>query len=358
MKCYILAGGSSTRMGRPKADLELGGKTFLRRVIDAATPVFDEVIVVDRRPREIDDVRVLVEPPHDDAAPIFGLQAALEDTDEIRNWILAVDYPLVDSALLGRLAELYETSYAEMYVPTWNGMPQLLCAGWARTLWKPITNRIRDRQYALRPILDSGRTELVDEDELRMMVRGNPFRNVNTPEEYEDLKRELEPAMKEGKVLSHLDDQGGVSMVDVGDKEVTRRRAVAQGSVRMSRETLALVREKALPKGDVLTTARIAGIFAAKKTPELIPLTHPLSIDRVSVDFEIDEANSSIAIRAEVRCSGRTGVEIEAMTACAVAALTIYDMCKSAEKGIVIEEVRLLEKSGGKSGDWKMENEK
>ncbi len=355
MRCYILAGGESSRMGRSKADLVLGGRSFLRRVIDAAKPVFDDVVVVTREPHEIDDVRVLVEPPHEDAASIFGLQAALGDADDIRNWILAVDYPMIDSALLQMLASRYESSYAEMFVPTWDGKPQLLCAGWARTLWKPVTRQIRDRQYSLRALLDMGRTELLDEDELRMRVRGNPFRNVNTPEEYETLKSELEHDPADVKILSHIDDEGGVSMVDVGGKDVTRRRAVAEGHVRMSAATLELVRNKALPKGDVLTTARIAGIFAAKKTSDLIPLTHPLSIDKVSIDFEVDDERSRITIRAEVRCSGRTGVEIEAMTACSIAALTIYDMCKSAEKGIVIEGVRLLEKSGGKSGEWRTE---
>ncbi|MBW3672453.1 MAG: cyclic pyranopterin monophosphate synthase MoaC [Acidobacteria bacterium] len=342
-------------MGRSKADLVLGDKTFLRRVIDAAKPVFDEIVVVDREPREVDDVRVLVEPFHEGAAPIFALQAALDDAEEIRNWILAVDYPLIDSAVLGMLADRYEASYAEMFLPTWGGKPQFLCGGWARTLWKPISNHIRDREYALHSLLDTGRAELIEEDELRMMVRGNPFRNVNTPEDYELLKKELEPEAREEKILSHLDEEGGVSMVDVGEKATTKRRAVAECHVRMSRETLELVRTRALPKGDVLTTARIAGIFAAKKTPDLIPLTHPLSIDTISIDFELDEQRDRISIRAEVRCSGRTGVEIEAMTACSIAALTIYDMCKSAEKGIVIEQVRLIEKSGGKSGTWKAE---
>ena len=149
--------------------------------------------------------------------------------------------------------------------------------------------------------------------------------------------------------LTHLDDQGGVSMVDVGAKEVTSREAVAEARVRLSAGTLDLLRRKALPKGDVLTIAKVAGILGAKRASSLIPLAHPLPIDSVEVDFEIDDA---VIVRATVRCRARTGVEMEAMTACAVAALTIYDMCKSAEKGIVIEEIRLLRKSGGKSGLW------
>ena len=153
--------------------------------------------------------------------------------------------------------------------------------------------------------------------------------------------------------LSHLDPEGRASMVDVGAKDATRREAVARGRVRMSEATLALVERAALPKGDVLATARIAGILAAKATPSLVPLTHPIALTFIGVEFEIDRSLPGIAIVATARCEGKTGVEIEAMTACAVAALTIYDMCKSAEKGIVIESIALERKSGGKSGSWK-----
>jgi cyclic pyranopterin phosphate synthase len=152
--------------------------------------------------------------------------------------------------------------------------------------------------------------------------------------------------------LSHLDDEGRLSMVDVGGKSESSREAVARATIRMSAKTLALLAAKALPKGDVLTTARVAGILAAKSTPSLIPLTHPLALNYIDVAFELNEDTSSLSVTATVRCEGKTGVEIEAMTACAVAALTVYDMCKSAEKGIVIDDLRLLRKSGGKSGLW------
>lgn len=153
--------------------------------------------------------------------------------------------------------------------------------------------------------------------------------------------------------LTHLDRSGEVKMVDVGEKQVSRREAVASAIVRLSAQTLLLVQQKAIPKGDVLTTAKVAGILAAKQTAQLIPLTHPLAISFVDVTFEIDPAQSCIVVRATVRCEGKTGVEIEAMTACSIAALTIYDMCKSAEKGIVIDQLQLEEKSGGKSGTWR-----
>jgi cyclic pyranopterin phosphate synthase len=152
--------------------------------------------------------------------------------------------------------------------------------------------------------------------------------------------------------FSHLDETGGISMVDVGAKRTTSREAVAVATVRMQPETLKRLIERALPKGDVLSTAKVAGVLAAKKTPSLIPLAHPILITSVDITFDLDPASGSVEVRAIVRCEGKTGVEMEAMTACAVAALTIYDMCKSAEKGITIESLQLVRKSGGKSGLW------
>jgi cyclic pyranopterin phosphate synthase len=155
--------------------------------------------------------------------------------------------------------------------------------------------------------------------------------------------------------FSHLAADGGISMVDVGSKAPTSREAVAEATIRMSTSTLGKLIERALPKGDVLTTAKVAGILAAKQTSSLIPLTHPLAINYIDIDFETDPGRGTIQVRATVRCDGKTGVEIEAMTACAIASLTIYDMCKSAEKGIVIDSLQLVRKSGGKSGNYERE---
>ena len=152
--------------------------------------------------------------------------------------------------------------------------------------------------------------------------------------------------------FSHLDETGGISMVDVGAKRVSAREAVAVATIRMKPATLKKLVERALPKGDVLTTAKVAGVLAAKQTPALIPLTHPVEINSVDITFDLDRQAGTIEVRAIVRCDGKTGVEMEAMTACAVAALTIYDMCKSAEKGISIDSLQLVRKSGGKSGLW------
>jgi cyclic pyranopterin monophosphate synthase len=160
---------------------------------------------------------------------------------------------------------------------------------------------------------------------------------------------------KMSQSLTHLDQHGNAAMVDVADKAVTSREAVAQGAVHMLPSTLAAIRDGDVPKGDVLAAARIAGIMAAKRTPDLIPLCHTLLLTKVAVDFEIDEARNRVLITATVRCKGQTGVEMEALTAVSVAALTIYDMAKALEKGMIIGPMRLIEKSGGKSGDWKLE---
>ena len=152
--------------------------------------------------------------------------------------------------------------------------------------------------------------------------------------------------------LTHFDEAGAARMVDVSQKEATVRRAVASASVWVNPETFRRVVDRSLEKGDVLGVARIAGIMGAKRTPDLIPLCHPLPIDSVRVDFGLNEDEHRIDIEAEVRVTGRTGVEMEALTVASVAALTIYDMCKAVDKGMVIGNLRLLRKEGGKSGTY------
>lgn len=154
--------------------------------------------------------------------------------------------------------------------------------------------------------------------------------------------------------LTHVDDAGRVHMVDVGDKATTSRRAVAEGRVICAPATLALVRDDKAPKGAVITTAELAGIMGAKRTADLIPLCHPLGLDKVSVKIALDESLPGFVVTAEARVSGPTGVEMEALTAVSVACLTLYDMLKAADRGMVIREVRLVSKSGGRSGHWSL----
>lgn len=157
--------------------------------------------------------------------------------------------------------------------------------------------------------------------------------------------------------LTHLDEAGAANMVDVSTKESTHRIAVARGSVTMRAETLALIRSGNAKKGDVIGTARVAGIMAAKKTHELVPLCHPLMLSKVAVDIEVDEELPGLLVTATTKVSGQTGVEMEALTACSVTCLTIYDMAKAVDRGMVIGDIRLVEKAGGKSGHWTLEKD-
>lgn len=153
--------------------------------------------------------------------------------------------------------------------------------------------------------------------------------------------------------LTHLDETGAARMVDVGAKDDTTRIAIAEGMVKMNAETLTAVQKGNAAKGDVLAAARIAGIMAAKKTSDIIPLCHPLLLSKITIDFTLDEAIPAVFVRATVQLSGKTGVEMEALTAVSVACLTIYDMAKAIDKGMTISNIRLMEKQGGKSGHWK-----
>ena len=151
--------------------------------------------------------------------------------------------------------------------------------------------------------------------------------------------------------FTHFDERGNARMVDVSAKAETARTATARGRVAMKPETLALIRDGGVKKGDVLQVARLAGIMAAKRTPDLIPLCHPLALASVTVDLTLDEARNAVEISATVKLAGRTGVEMEALTAVSVAALTVYDMCKAVDRGMRIEDVRVVHKAGGKSGE-------
>ena len=158
-------------------------------------------------------------------------------------------------------------------------------------------------------------------------------------------------------ILTHLDEQGNPRMVDVGDKPSTSRRAVAEGVIRMSPDTLRAVTEGTVPKGNVITVAELAGVMGAKRTADLIPLCHPLPISSIRVEVAMDETLPGLRARAEVRVEGRTGVEMEALTAVSCTLLTIYDMCKALDRSMELGGIRLLRKEGGRSGTWTAENE-
>ena len=157
--------------------------------------------------------------------------------------------------------------------------------------------------------------------------------------------------------FTHFNDQGRARMVDVGEKQLSKRVAVAQGRVLVNQETFSLIRSGGMKKGDVLTVAQVAGVMGAKRTPDIIPMCHPIIINGVNMDLSLDEERCSVEIRATVSCDGKTGVEMEALNAASIAALTVYDMCKAVQKDIVITDIRLISKTGGVHGDFLREGE-
>ena len=157
--------------------------------------------------------------------------------------------------------------------------------------------------------------------------------------------------------FTHFNDQGRAKMVDVGEKPISQRTAVAAGRVLVNDHTFELIRTGGMKKGDVLTVAQIAGVMGAKRTPELIPMCHPILMDGINLELSLNEERKSVEIRATVSCDGRTGVEMEALTAVSTAALTVYDMCKAVQKDMVITDIRLVSKTGGVHGDYKREEE-
>ena len=160
--------------------------------------------------------------------------------------------------------------------------------------------------------------------------------------------------IKRGEMkLTHLDKEGRAKMVDITEKPLTQREAVAKGSVHMKPETLELIKDRRIPKGDIFCVARVAGTMAAKRTSELIPMCHPLNITSVNIEFSLDSKNSKVDIEASVKTLGQTGVEMDALTAVSVAALTIYDMCKTVDKEMVISDIMLIEKRGGRGGEFR-----
>jgi len=158
--------------------------------------------------------------------------------------------------------------------------------------------------------------------------------------------------------FTHFNEQGRAKMVDVGEKPISQRVAVAGARVLVNENTFSLIKSGGMKKGDVLTVAQIAGVMGAKRTPDIIPMCHPILMDGINLDLSLDEERLSVEIKAEVRCDGRTGVEMEALSAVSIAALTVYDMCKAVQKDMVISDIRLISKTGGVHGDYYREEEK
>ncbi len=197
MNGYILTGGLSRRMGERKRDLRLGDETFFQRAVSVARPCFDEVVEVARSPRNQGDLRCIVEPPHETPAALHGLIRAMEDATGPQAWILAVDYPLLQTRLLAWMVKRFDDSDADLLVPEWDGAPQMLCAGYRTSLLELLVSRRKRGEMRLRPLLRQARVELLEEREIRARFDGEPLANVNTPKQYTDALARFRRAKEE-----------------------------------------------------------------------------------------------------------------------------------------------------------------
>jgi cyclic pyranopterin phosphate synthase len=342
----VLAGGKSVRMGRDKALLSYGSTTLLSHTIEIMQSVTETVLVVVDTADRYPFLRGLRVAPdlYPNAGPLGGIVTGLAALEDGYHVVAACDMPFLRPALLRFL--LAEAQGGDGAVPEIDGHLEPLCAVYHRRCLLPLKEQLEAGQRAAHRAIRLLNLKRVGEEALR---RVDPdlvsFTNINTPEDYRKVSTETMSG------FTHLDAQGQARMVDVSEKAETARVAVARGMVRLAPETVRLLRDSALPKGDALATARIAGIMAAKKTGELIPLCHPLPLTHALVDLTVVDAGVEIEARASI--TGKTGVEMEALTAVAVAALTIYDMVKAVDKGAVITDIRLEYKSGGKSGEFR-----
>ena len=282
-----------------------------------------------------------------DGAGKRSLHGSEEDTTNNRMEMLAVIKGL---EALPRSASVTVHSDSAYVINT-------MTRNWRRNankdLWSRLDAAAAARSVRWRKVLGHSGVALNEEaDELAAREAGS---RANAAQAAPPAPAASNEPRASAKALSHVADSGEARMVDVGLKDPTRRVAVAKGSVVMSADTLALIRSNSAEKGDVLGVARVAGVMAAKNTAQLIPLCHPLPLDQVTVGFDLVEEPALVAITAEARTTAKTGVEMEALTAVSVAALTIYDMCKSSDRRMHIEGVRLVRKSGGRSGDIELE---
>jgi len=333
----ILAGGRGARMGgQDKGWVRWQGAPLVSHVLAALRAQHPQRIVISANRNQTDyaalGCEVVTDLRADFPGPLAGIEAILHASSADAVLCVPCDMPTIPFDLLEKLTvALDEAATLAVAVDETGAHSGIVLVR-------------RTARPALSARLDAGQARLSDwlqaEDARRVVFPAQTLRNFNRIEEMNEPD------------FTHFNAAGEAHMVDVGAKAETQRRATACGAIRMQPATLALLASGGHKKGDVLGIARIAGIMGAKRTADLIPLCHPLPLTHVAVDFRVDEAGSCVHCTATAETLGRTGIEMEALTAVNVALLTIYDMCKAVDRGMVIEGIRLLEKSGGKSGHW------
>ena len=362
----LLAGGRGQRMGGvDKGLVEFAGRPLIATLSERVQPITDDLIISCNRNAESYALwadQLVMDDSDDFPGPLAGIRAGLAAMRHDWLLVLPCDAPQIDDDLLSAMRhQAAQEPQRPLMLRRGNQLEPLFCLiprslqGELERVWQagersPMRFLLGADAQVLGCAPDDPRLANLNTRDSLVAAEARPAMPSGAGE------APAQPAVAAGTALTHLDARGRASMVDVTDKAVTAREAGAEALVRMQPQTLALIVGGGHPKGDVFAVARVAGIMAAKKTHELIPLCHPLLLTGIRVELE---AQGSDAVRIVARCklAGQTGVEMEALTAASVAALTLYDMCKAVDRGMTIERVRLLEKSGGKSGDYRVEED-
>ena len=368
MAAAVLAGGGSRRMGVPKASLPYGKTTLLAHQTGRLSKMFEEVLVVAKEAPGFDaGPSRLVLDRTSDQAPIHGLARALEEASD-RLFVLAVDLPAMTDEVIRIIAERSLATDAPAILPRAEGRLQPLAAVWRRSVLPAALPADRPRGTVV--LRTRARSRSGDPSGRDVARRGSLGQLLCQHQHDRAVQRDAGAGMTEEEKppkgprrprstgplrgsLLHLDSRGRARMVDVGGKASTRRRAVARGRVRLNAAAFGALAGGKLSKGDALAVARLAGILAAKKTSEIIPLAHPIGLDAVSVECELAAKSREVIVTATASTAARTGVEMEALTAVAGACLALYDMAKALDRSIEIREILLLEKTGGRSGTYR-----
>lgn len=341
----VLAGGQSSRYGQPKMFEQFAGQPLYQYSLNALQQNQLQPLIIATNAHlqqgfAQDNVQWLIEPqPHQ--GPLFALHNIMENFPAVE-WffVLASDMPFIDAALVKALLSFIDERY-DAIVPQQADRLQPLVALYRRTAYPFASKLVQQNRRSMQALLEKLRVCYVPFESDTMT-----FTNINTPQDWQRSQ-----TMNN---FTHWNEQGRPKMVDISTKDVTQRTAIARSTITLSDELYQAIQQGHIKKGDPTQVAQIAGIMAAKKTSDIIPMCHPIMLQGTDFQFTYQQGTSGyeLHIEATVKCNGKTGVEMEALTAVSVAALTFYDMCKAVDKSMVIQETYLVQKTGGKSGTY------
>jgi cyclic pyranopterin phosphate synthase len=348
--CIIFAGGKSSRMGQDKALLPFGEYNSLAEFqYERMKKIFTNVFISAKSAEKFDfTCKVIQDPPTDDVyAPTAGFVSVFEHLHVSRVFVLSVDCPFVDKKSIQALLDADSTDVDATIAKTSSGI-QPMCGVYHRSLHVSFKEMLENSNHRLGKLLSSSKTNYIFfQDE-------SIFINLNNPDEYKSAIIELKK--REEMNLTHLDEKDRPKMVDVSEKDLTTRVAVASGTIQMSQDAYDAIVSEKTKKGPVIQTAVIAAIMGTKKTSELIPMCHPLNLSGINCDIQELPELPGFKLITTAKLTGQTGVEMEALTGTSIGLLTIYDMVKAIDKAMIISSVQLESKSGGKSGDFRRQS--